>query len=1286
MEHPGTTSLNPDNLPLSLSQREVWLDQCARPDSTHLNIGGGGFIKGIFEQQTLIEALTDLVAESQALRLVPDHQGRQRLLPSYHPVLETLDLSDNTNPEESLQQWLKKSIAQPFFLGEAPPWRFALLKFNDQLAWLSIQFHHLVMDGWGTSQVMRRWVEIYNAKLTNSELPAAGDPGYLRFIEESLEYRAAKVFENDSEYWEKCLPVLPAPLFERRHRPTGHAGLTTAISSSLPISRSQYDRLSHQALSNGGTPFSYMIATLAFYFARVQHRQEIVIGIPSLNRGGKRFKNTFGMFVSVFPLALKINQQMTVLELLAYVSSELRAAVRHQRYPISEIGKRLQAIRHKRDSLFDVLFSFERQDYTLKFGETAESSGARQVFSGISRFPLSITLCEFHPDQDVELTLEASAAYFEPDEVNYLGHRLIHLMSAMLTDSTALLASIDFLPPAERLELTQGAFQGGYGQRAFKPYFYQFEQLVKTHPDTIALIWDEGHMSYGSLNVQANQIAQTLRKQGAGRDKIVALAVERSPEMVAAILGISKSGAAFLPLDVDAPLNRLARILDDSGAIALLIQTRNHDRFKALPLTKILLEDVSTQPSSALLYSAQTEPRPSDLAYVLFTSGSTGHPKGVMVEHQTIAMRLEWLVKTWAVTPADRTGHANQLTFDPSLIEILLPLTQGASIALAPPGRQHPNSLRQFAIRHAVTIMALVPATVRGIVDSNQPAVDLKLRVVCCGGEILPGELAQRFTTETRAQLYNVYGPTETAIFATAWRCQSPMTEEPLPVGFPVDESRIYILDASGHLLPFGALGEIHIAGRAIARGYLNRPELDAGAFQPDPFVPGQRMYRTGDLGWLGTDGNLHFQGRIDRQIKLRGYRIELGEIEASLLSVEQVTQAAAKLIEIQGKPVIYAWVAGLEDKHLPQLRETIATRLPDYMLPSGISLLTELPLNSTGKIDYDALPVPQTIASHLSSRPASGRLEIGLLNLWEKALNRQNIGVHDNFFDLGGDSIAAVEILTGIEQLLGRKISLFRLTEHPSIEQLAIALGDEEADGELMMALNCPTGKMPLYLAASGHGDLIRFQALASELNDVCDFYMLQPPTSSPFTRIEELAQRYADQINHYGRPGFLAGFSVGGIAALEAARMLELSGMTLPGVILVDTVFPSRMLRGTLLWRSLGWLARRLNAQELSMNGRHLGAMFSDPGLIAQIEAISTYKPEAYEKSVLLIKSTGLIKWARLLFTPWRKYLKTNLREIEISGLHGSIFEQQGIQELASVLRQEIQAKQNSAMHDEQ
>jgi len=644
-----------------------------------------------------------------------------------------------------------------------------------------------------------------------------------------------------------------------------------------------------------------------------------------------------------------------------------------------------------------------------------------------------------------------------------------------------------------------------------------------------------------------------------------------------------------------------------------------------------------------------------------------------MVEHGALALRLAWISKAWGVQPSDRTGQCTQATFDPSLIELFVPLINGASIALSPSRRMLPSAFGPFAVRNKVTIMALVPSTMCGLLDSFADRSVLNLRVACCGGEVLPADLANRFLDETDARLFNVYGPTETAIFATAWECVRRPGETTLPVGRAINGSRIYVLDAGRQLLPFGISGEVYIAGQGVARGYLNQPETDREAFFDDPFFSGERMYRTGDRGWLACDGNLHFIGRLDRQIKLRGYRIELGEIESVLRSFDGLQQAAAKLIERQGKPVIHTWVAGSSVLPVDRIRQHVASRLPDYMLPAGISCLPELPLSSTGKVAYELLPLPDDQVAVVASRPPASALERALLALWQAVLKRDGLGVTDNFFDVGGDSLAAVDILAGMETLVGYAVPLFTLTEHPTIEQLARILGDGEANpvGEMMLHLTPRGGKIPLFFAASGHGDLIRFRNLAAALGDACDFFMLQPPASGAIAGIDELATQYADRIADHGKACVVAGFSVGSIAALETARQLRARGFPVSRLCLVDAVYPGRILRSAIFWRSVGWLARHLNAHELSLNGRHLGALFSDSGLVAQIDAMANYQVEPYDGATTMIRSTGLARWERWLFKPWRRVVELDMASPLVSGLHGSMFEAGNISELAAAIR---------------
>lgn len=1259
------------SLPLSLSQLEVWRDQCAWPGSAHLNLGGSAFFEGLLDLPRLRLALSHLVAENAALRLVVQADGTQRLLPAFEPQLQLIDMAGQADPRQAMRHWWQHWMRQPFVLDDGtPPWRFALLRAHDRLYGGTIQFHHLIMDGWGTSQVMQRWSAIYNRLASGDETVAASDDSYLQFIAESHAYRHSEAFARDAAFWRAQLPDLPDPLLQRRQSHALPDGLPAAHLAVATLPRSDYDQLGRHAASLGLTPFNFFLAAVALYFSRVGDREQVLVGVPTLNRGGRRYRDTMGMFVGVLGVNIRVSPDMTAAALVASVGAVMRAALRHPRYPLSELARTLEVVRSGRDGLFDVLLSFERQDYQVAFGD-ADLVDQRQLFSGSARYPLGITVCEFDARQDLELVLEGSAAYFTRHEVPALAHRLWHVVRALQSDPERRVGDLSVLPQDECNRIVHARHAGVVRNLRPRTYVAAFEHHAANSPDAVCLIWDGGQMDYRTLNRRANQLAHRLVGLGAARDRIVAVAMPRGPDLVVAMLAIAKSGGAYLPLDPDAPLARLAMVLQDSAAVALLVQQADWERLAPLhvdtvvsswqqPLTQLPCDD---PPATA---------SPDDLAYVLFTSGSTGRPKGVMIAHAVLSRRLAWLSRVYGVTHEDRSAQATQATFDPSLIELCLPLIHGASMALAPPGRLLPLSLADFALRHQVTIMAFVPSTMTGFLDGVQGRPGLALRVACCGGEVLAPELARRFLVLTGARLFNVYGPTEACIFATAWACTQDGNGAALPVGLPVDDTHIHVLDRHLRPLPDGVAGEVFIGGQGLARGYLNQPELTAASFVADPFHPGARLYRTGDRGVLDHQGRLFFQGRLDRQVKLRGYRIELGEIEAALLAIEGVAQAAARKVERDGRASIQAWVAPRHPDDPERLQASLRVRLPDYMVPSAIGSLPVLPTTSTGKIDYAALTdVSPAIQTRSPGRGPANSREAELLALWEAELGCGSLSVQDNFFDVGGDSLHAIAILAGTERLLGRRIPLYVLSENPTVERLAQALDKQALPRGVLLQLGPGIATDILHLAASGHGDLLRFQALADTLGGRCDLRMLQPPSDTGFKRIKELATMYADSIQAQGGPsGFIAGFSIGGIAALETARLLEQRGTPARGLILIDTVYPKAIWGGTLYWRLFTALVRLLRLHELSINGRRLGAMINDAGLVAQVQAMGGYRAGTFQGPTTLIKTSGLLRWERPLFGSWRKLMGGRLQERRVAGLHGSIFGPGQVRDLASVL----------------
>ncbi|MCY7307639.1 MAG: amino acid adenylation domain-containing protein [Rhodoferax sp.] len=1272
----SSQSLSGRTVPLSLSQREVWLDQCAWPDSPHLMIGGGLFLQGPFDLELCCQALRDLVAAQDGLRLAPLSQGGQRLLDVVDRVLEVVEVEGEIEPLVAMQGWWQQHVTQPFQLDGTPPWRFAVLRCSSVLHGLVMQFHHTVMDGWGASQVMQQWSEQYNRLLNGAAAAPASAPAYLQFVEDCNRYASSEAYLRDAAYWRRQVPELQDPMLARRWAIPRAGTLPTAHVVRQRLERGAYDGVLRQAAQQGKTVFGLFLAALALYFARVAGRTEVMIGVPTLNRGGRRYLRTPGMFVGVLVLNISVRQDMLADALVSSASSAMHGALRHPRYPLSALAQALNMARSGRDGLFDVLISFERQDYNLRFG-AAEVVHSRQFFSGVARYPFGVTVCEFHDQHDPELVLEASAACFAEAEVGLLGARIWHIVQFLANNPTTPVHQVPIMPTHEQQTiLLRHQARVQWHERPLT-YIAAFERHAAEHPHATSLVWDGGSMDYRALDQRANQLAHRLVALGAGSDRVVAVVITRSPDLVVAMLAIAKAGAAYLPLDPDAPVARLAALVQDSGAIVLLVQDHGWERLAHLHARTVV---TSWQQALTDLPADRppARPAPQDLAYVLFTSGSTGRPKGVMVEHAALSRRMAWLGRTYAVQAHDRSALATQATFDPSLIELCLPLMYGASIAVAAPGRLSPGSVAEFALRHAVTIMAFVPSTLGGFLDVAAHHDALRLRVACCGGEVLPPELAQRFVEGTGARLFNVYGPTETCIFATAWECDNKPPANGLPVGVPVDDTCIYVLDTELRLLPDGVTGEVFIAGAALARGYLNQPELSQAVFLDDPFRDGGRMYRSGDRGWLDAQGRLNFVGRLDRQVKIRGYRVELGEIEAALLAIEGVTQAAAKMVVNDGRSAIHAWVATGSGVGPDAMQRVLRVRLPDDMVPASINVSLALALGSAGKVDYDALPAPSTAPR--SARPAApaSPLESSLLALWEDVLGRRPLSIEDNFFDVGGDSMAAVSILAGAERLLGRRIPLYLLTEHPTISSLVAAL-DEPADPQsLVVRFPSGGGKIPLYLAASGHGDLLRFQNLAPALETVCNLHMLQPPQQQLPQQIRELAALYAQAIEARGSgPCVVAGFSIGGVAALEAARLLRQRGVDVRALILIETVYPKAVWGGLFYWRLFRWLVLHLRIQDLSLNGRRLGAMFNDVGLVGQVMAMRGYRPAPFDGASFLIKTRGLSRWHGMLFGSWRSLMGPDMTDYVVPGMHGSVFEPANVAALAAVLGDIVHAR---------
>jgi len=688
------------------------------------------------------------------------------------------------------------------------------------------------------------------------------------------------------------------------------------------------------------------------------------------------------------------------------------------------------------------------------------------------------------------------------------------------------------------------------------------EAQVERTPEAVAVVCGEQRLTYRELNDRANQLNYELRKHGAGPDKLVALCVDRSAEMVVALLAIVKAGAAYLPLDSLLPPERIRFMLEDSGVKLLVTQGRFCGKLPEFEGTTILLEDADWQANSR--ENDATDVRPEHLAYVIYTSGSTGKPKGVQIPRGALTNFLWFMCDMFQLNENDRLLGILTISFDGAGHDMWLPLLVGAQMVLASrESAENVDALQRLLEQHDITLMVATPVTWSLLFESGwtgKPNLQ-----VSCGGEAMSADLADKLASSVK-RAWNIYGPTETTIVSTVHEVT--FGEKTVPIGRPVANTKCYVLDGQGRPVPVGVTGELFIGGAGLARGYLNRPELTAERFVPDPFVGGgARMYRTGDLARYRDDGNLECLGRIDHQVKIRGFRIELGEVETALRSLPGIKQAVAIAREdAPGDKQLVAYLVPSTPiaPTASEMRNLLRHSLPDYMLPSAYVILKQLPISFNGKIDLKALPLPiepplDRGESYVAPRTT---LERTLAGMWAEVLGMKRIGIRDDFFAMGGNSLKAVRLFSKVLAVVPDfQPSLALLLKAPTVEQFALTLQGGPPDWSPLVLLREGREREPFFCVHGAGGNVLDIRELAMAMPPNQPFYCLQARGldghSVPFTSIEEAAECYIAEIQKVQPEGpyFLGGRSYGGIVAFEMARRLRSRGESVGLLTLIDT-----------------------------------------------------------------------------------------------------------------------------------
>jgi amino acid adenylation domain-containing protein len=694
-----------------------------------------------------------------------------------------------------------------------------------------------------------------------------------------------------------------------------------------------------------------------------------------------------------------------------------------------------------------------------------------------------------------------------------------------------------------------------------------FEEQVEKTPDKLAIVFEDKKLTYRELNERSNQLAKILRERGVRPDQAVGLMVEISIEMIIGMIGILKAGGAFLPIDPDYPKDRIEYMIENSNLEIILTQSNVKERIPFKGKTINLENQSLFNPGCSNIDKINQS---KNLVYIYYTSGSTGKPKGVQIQHYNIMNQIFGLKQIYTFDSSFNHILLAPITFDPAVQQIFLPLTTGGKLFLV--SKQVKNDMEElldFIVLNQIDIVNTVPSLMSALLYHLNDHRDLHFKYIILAGEPFSKSLYLRLIKSLSAdKIINIYGPTEATINTTLYECKPEEVNSTIPIGKPLMNYKVLILDEHKNLLPIGETGEIYISGEGLARGYLNNPELTAERFIENPYMPGEKMYRTGDLAkWL-SDGNIEFFGRIDHQVKIHGMRIELGEIEAALGQHPAVREAVVLVKEdINNNKRLVAYYVTLNQKTAPtisELRSFLKKKLPDYMVPSAFVLLDKLPLTSTGKINHRALPAPDASRPELEVNyvAPNDHLELQLTKIWEKVLNVQPIGVRDNFFELGGHSLLAVELFAQIHKNFGKKLPLATLFEAPTIEQLAIVLRNKvwSPKWSSLVAIQPSGSKPPFFCVHGAGGNVLNYHRLAHYLGSDQPFYGLQSQglVGLPsHTKIEEMASSYLKEIQTIQPKGpyYLGGYCMGGTIAYDMAQQLYAQGQQVALLALIET-----------------------------------------------------------------------------------------------------------------------------------
>lgn len=1158
--------------PATESQLEIWTScliggsdaNCAYNESVSLALSGS------FNKAAMQKALKALSDRHEALRTVFSADGRQICVYNNPPItIGYHDLSDHDAAQNKsfLKNFTRQNAITPMDLVNGPLFKTSIIKLSDYEHYVTLLAHHIICDGWSIGLMLQDLSKLYTAYAIGTQPVLPPAPRFSDYAIEETHYAEQPGFKEVLNYWLNHFKGSNHLLNVPTDNPRPALRTFKSHRADFGLDAPFVDDIKKMGRKAGASFVTTLMTAFEIFLQQLTGQEEIIIGLPAAGQSAMGNYGLVGHCVNLLALRSQPDGNKPFIDYLKIRKSEVLDAYDHQQYTFGTLLKNLNIPRDaSRLPLVPVVFNID-----IGMDEGVSFRGLNHRYINNAREYETFEIFLNITDNKGPLTLEWSynSQIFVPETIARMMDQFKHLLHELVKAPETLIGKIPLMDSAALYDQLKTWNNTAADYPKDKPLHKVISETAGKYANSIAVKFGDVELTYQQLNEKANQAAAVLIEHGVKPGDKVGISLDRSADLVVALLAVLKSGAVYIPLDPAFPLNRINYMLADSAAVVLLTSEKYKGQYES-SAKELLLEDILPTLGQYPVTDPDVEVKSTDLIYILYTSGSTGMPKGVQIAHYNVVNFLYSMQKEPGLKATDKLLAVTTISFDIAGLELFLPLITGAQIVIANAAQaKDGHALLDIIKQDDITVMQATPYTWRILLESGWETERIK---VVCGGEALPLDLATRILGRA-SSLWNVYGPTETTIWSTLKEIKA--GDKHISIGKPIANTGVYVLDKFMNALAPGVAGELYISGDGVGQGYLNQPELTAEKFVDDIFSdkPGAKMYRTGDLATFTTNGELNYISRIDAQVKIRGFRIETGEIEFNLAKdpdVKQVVVLARPDNNGVDKLVAYITLTDETKDHdftecINFWRSLLRGAVPDYMVPDNFVQVLEMPLTPNGKVDKKALVAEGPVPTENTDLYVAPRTDVETLvaDIWKKHLGLEKIGIFDNFFELGGHSLIAVKVMANIEKETGKRLPLAILFENSTIEKLALTL---QIDGksvtwDSLVPIKPKGNKTPIYIVHGAGLNVLLFNTLAMHMDAEQPVYGMQAKglngIDEPLSRIEDIAAHYISSIRVQNPDGpyALAGFSFGGIIAWEMARQMEELNLEVQMLAMFDT-----------------------------------------------------------------------------------------------------------------------------------